>query len=166
MAHQVLVASWRLSNCPTVCGILVPWPGIKPAFPALQSGILNHWTTRKVPKLILFKRCIVSTLWIYSYLLHISLIPGHLGSFRFFIILNYVVKIMPVHAFLFYIYLVAPDLSCSLWDLVLHWEHEVLTNGPPGKSPSIIFKHGFWLFPQNTVIPKIRVSQPKNMNKV
>ena len=28
---------------------LFPRSGIKPTFPALQGGFLNHWTTRKVP---------------------------------------------------------------------------------------------------------------------
>ena len=28
---------------------LVPWPGIKPAAPALKAWSLNHWTTREVP---------------------------------------------------------------------------------------------------------------------
>ena len=34
------------------CGMwdLVPWPGIKPAPPALGVQSLNHWTTREVPK--------------------------------------------------------------------------------------------------------------------
>ena len=30
------------------CGILVPWPGIKPELPALTAQSLNHWTTREV----------------------------------------------------------------------------------------------------------------------
>ena len=31
------------------CGILVPWPSIKPVSLALGEGSLNHWTTSKVP---------------------------------------------------------------------------------------------------------------------
>ena len=31
------------------CGILVPWPGIKPVPPALEAQSLNHWTAREVP---------------------------------------------------------------------------------------------------------------------
>lgn len=31
------------------CGILVPWPGIEPASPAVEAQTLNHWTTSKVP---------------------------------------------------------------------------------------------------------------------
>ena len=31
-------------------GISVLQPGIEPAYPALKALILNHWTTRKVPK--------------------------------------------------------------------------------------------------------------------
>ena len=30
------------------CGILVPWPGVKPLSPALESQSLNHWTVREV----------------------------------------------------------------------------------------------------------------------
>ena len=33
----------------TVCGILVPQPGIKPTPPALEAWSLIHWTTRKAP---------------------------------------------------------------------------------------------------------------------
>ena len=33
------------------CGILAPWPGIKPAPPALEVQSLNHQTTREVPKI-------------------------------------------------------------------------------------------------------------------
>ena len=33
------------------CGILVPWPGIEPASPALEAWSLNHWTAREVPVL-------------------------------------------------------------------------------------------------------------------
>ena len=29
-------------NCPVVCGILAPRPGIKPALPELEGGFLNH----------------------------------------------------------------------------------------------------------------------------
>ena len=35
--------------CGTVCGILVPRPGIKPVSPALEAWSLKHWTTRDVP---------------------------------------------------------------------------------------------------------------------
>ena len=31
------------------CGVLVPWPGMKPIFPAVGAGSLNHWTTREIP---------------------------------------------------------------------------------------------------------------------
>ena len=30
------------------CGILVPWPGIKPKSPALEVQSLNQWTTWEV----------------------------------------------------------------------------------------------------------------------
>ena len=38
--HWVLVVA---------CGILAPWPGIEPGFPALGVWSLSHWTTREVP---------------------------------------------------------------------------------------------------------------------
>ena len=31
-----------------VCGILVPWPGIKPLPPAVKAWSLNHCTAREV----------------------------------------------------------------------------------------------------------------------
>ena len=43
-------------SCSILCEILVPWPGTKPASPALQGWFLNHKTTRQVPlhQLLLF----------------------------------------------------------------------------------------------------------------
>ena len=41
---------------PGACGILAPQPGIEPTPPALEGEVLNHWTTREVPKLHL-KNC-------------------------------------------------------------------------------------------------------------
>ena len=35
------------------CGILVPWPGIRPMPHVLQVHSLNHWTTRQVPWFII-----------------------------------------------------------------------------------------------------------------
>ena len=49
--HKLASCSYRLS-CPEACGILVSQSGIKPASPALQDGILNHWTTRESPWLL------------------------------------------------------------------------------------------------------------------
>ena len=34
---------------------LVPWPEIEPGPPALRAWNLNHWTTREVPEVIIFK---------------------------------------------------------------------------------------------------------------
>ena len=34
---------------PTTCGILVPWPGMETAAPALEAQSLNHWTPREFP---------------------------------------------------------------------------------------------------------------------
>lgn len=43
--------------CPHLkaCGIFVPGPGTKHAYPALEAWSLNHRTTRKVPKIALSK---------------------------------------------------------------------------------------------------------------
>ena len=50
MCVCVCVCVWL---CCTVCGILVPWPGIKPVSPAMEAQSLNPWTTREVPGKIL-----------------------------------------------------------------------------------------------------------------
>ena len=34
--------------CCVACGILVPWPGIKPMPPTVESESLNHWIARDV----------------------------------------------------------------------------------------------------------------------
>ena len=39
----------------TACGILVPRPGIEPGAMAVKAPNPNHWTTREVPKDILFR---------------------------------------------------------------------------------------------------------------
>ena len=31
------------------CGILVPWPGIKPMLPAVEAQSPNHWTAKEFP---------------------------------------------------------------------------------------------------------------------
>ena len=46
--------NWATSlsfSCCVACGILVPWPEIKPKSPALGAWSLNYWTTREVPPL-------------------------------------------------------------------------------------------------------------------
>ena len=35
-------------------GILTPWSGIEPVSPALEGGILNHWTSGEIPLLLPF----------------------------------------------------------------------------------------------------------------
>ena len=47
----VFIVSQGLSS-PVACGILVPWPGIKPRPPALGIQSLSHWTTRKVTGMV------------------------------------------------------------------------------------------------------------------
>ena len=39
---------WGLSS-PTVCGVLVPRPGIEPASPALEDGFLTTGPLKEVP---------------------------------------------------------------------------------------------------------------------
>ena len=64
---QASLQLWRqgsrargLSSCseraqlPKACGILVPQPGIKPVSHCIGRPILNHWTTKEVPRLQLF----------------------------------------------------------------------------------------------------------------
>ena len=45
-----LVVTHGLS-CPVVCGIFVPWPGIKPSSPALEGGFLTTGPPGKSPGL-------------------------------------------------------------------------------------------------------------------
>ena len=37
-------------SCPTACGILGPWPGVKLASSALEGEFLTMWTTKKVSR--------------------------------------------------------------------------------------------------------------------
>ena len=46
-----LVVALRF-NCPVACEILVPQSGMEQAFPCMGRQILNHWTTREVPKCV------------------------------------------------------------------------------------------------------------------
>ena len=39
------------------CGILVPWPGVKSAPPAVEAWCPNHWTTREFPIKEIFIAC-------------------------------------------------------------------------------------------------------------
>ena len=51
--YKYLPPSEKSSYPDRPCGILVPWPGIKPMSPALGAWSLNHWTTRDVPSPVL-----------------------------------------------------------------------------------------------------------------
>ena len=51
LEHGGSVAAARRLSCPGACGILVPRPGIEPAFPALEGGFL---TTGPPGKSLLF----------------------------------------------------------------------------------------------------------------
>ena len=52
-----LFTFWPLQ---VACGILVPGPGIKPLPLAMETHILNHWTTQEAP-LNYFKDAIYNT---------------------------------------------------------------------------------------------------------
>ena len=45
--QQVFCFFWL---CSVACGILVPWPGIRPVSPEMEMWNRNHWTTRIVPQ--------------------------------------------------------------------------------------------------------------------
>ena len=49
------------------CGVLVPWPGIEPAPPAVEAWSLNHWGTREVPIFCILISCIFPKV-LYKYL--------------------------------------------------------------------------------------------------
>ena len=56
---QVLVVDLQSSlwahgifNC--VMWNLIPWPGIKPRPPPLRTQSVSHWTTREIPRLVIF----------------------------------------------------------------------------------------------------------------
>ena len=51
------------------CGILVPWPGIKPVSPALEAWSLNHWTAREVLICELKKKNLTAN-FIYLFLIY------------------------------------------------------------------------------------------------
>ena len=36
------------------CGILVPQPGVEPTCPAEGAQSLHHWTSREIPKTVIF----------------------------------------------------------------------------------------------------------------
>ena len=46
--HTGLVA--RGLSCPEASGILLPWPGIEPGFPALERGFVTNGTSGEVPE--------------------------------------------------------------------------------------------------------------------
>ena len=50
--------------CPhhTTCGILVPWPGIKPGLSAVRTWNPHHWATREFP-MSFFHMSSLSQLW-------------------------------------------------------------------------------------------------------
>ena len=64
----------------TVCGILVPWPGMEPSPPAMAAWSPNHWTTREVPICAFRKRKIFYKLYYFQFK---STNTGFLLSFLF-----------------------------------------------------------------------------------
>ena len=52
----ILFVLWIFVCLPhySVCGILVPWPGIKPVPLALEAWSLNHWMAKEFPVLSFF----------------------------------------------------------------------------------------------------------------
>ena len=63
-------------RCCTACGILVPWPGIKPAPSALEAQNLTHGTAREVPN----PRILKWPRWFWSLMNSSCSDPGH-GQF-------------------------------------------------------------------------------------
>ena len=49
--------------CLTVCGTLVPGPGMEPVPTAVEARSPNHWTTREFPQIVFFfKKAATNTL--------------------------------------------------------------------------------------------------------
>ena len=53
-----VIVAYRYS-CFTVCGILVPWPRIKPESPALQGGFFTTGQPGKSPAFFFFNRVVI-----------------------------------------------------------------------------------------------------------
>ena len=66
---------FSLSHTTLACGILIPWPGIKPLFPAGEASILNHWTAREVPRRALYMLRIFPTIMTLSYVFYLEPYP-------------------------------------------------------------------------------------------
>ena len=49
--HELSSCGTQAFSCSTACGVLVPWPGIKPESPALQGGCLITGPLGKSPAL-------------------------------------------------------------------------------------------------------------------
>ena len=54
---QVLVVAWGILT--VTCGILVPWPGIKPGSPVLGAQSPNHCSSRQVLWEVLLTFCYI-----------------------------------------------------------------------------------------------------------
>ena len=52
--HTSSVVAGRGLSCPAVCGIFISPPGMEPPAPCIAGWILNHWTTKEVPRIFFF----------------------------------------------------------------------------------------------------------------
>lgn len=81
----------RLS-CPEACGILVPHPGIKPAFPALEDGFSITGPPRKSLICSGFIAVQYSAVWICYILFISSPVDEHLGFPQFLVNSSYILR--------------------------------------------------------------------------
>ena len=68
------------------CGILIPWPGIRPTNPAMEMQSLSPWTTREVPRVVIalsFFSLPFSYIHIYVLHLYAIFVYGILECFIF-----------------------------------------------------------------------------------
>ena len=78
----IVIFSFLFFGC-DACGILVPWPGMKPTPPALEVQSLNHWSARQVPRVVILRALSVAyTLeWMDDHCDLVPLVFSHLGSY-------------------------------------------------------------------------------------
>ena len=71
--HLQCCAAITTGSCPAACGILVPWPEIKPAFPALEGRISSTGPPWKPPKQYFFKSYFKNSRWEYKeHIFHVA----------------------------------------------------------------------------------------------
>ena len=76
MACVLLVAACELLVAACMWD-LVPGPGIKPGCPALGAWSLTHWTTREVPRILVFYHIpfVTENFLMFMYIFFTSLLP-------------------------------------------------------------------------------------------